>query len=57
MEVGNVEYYNKAQGGLLPNHMAMYYELNGYIPTATRDKIFTGTCLCIEIFRLFRKEM
>ena len=45
MEVGNVEYYNKAQGGFLPNHMAMYYELNGYIPTATRDKIFTGTCL------------
>ena len=49
MEVGKVEYYNKALGGLLPNHMAMYYQLNGYIPTATSDKIFTGTCLLIEI--------
>ena len=49
MEVGKVEYYNKALGGLLPNHMAMYYQLHGYIPIATSDKIFTGTCLLIEI--------
>ena len=48
MEVGNVDYHNITQGGLLPNHMAMYYELNGYIPGATRDKKFTGTCMLIE---------
>ena len=43
MQVKNVEHYNKAQGDHMSNHMAMYHKLNGHIPTATRDKIFTGT--------------